>query len=136
MAELPTERPDMKTFETGAVRSRDADNVRYDLITPIGLRRLAETYAEGARKYGANNWRKGIPSSDLVNHAVRHIYLWLSGDNREDHLAHAVWNLMTCMHFEETRPELLDSRNAVRQEGIERLQELFRDIGACDVDST
>ena len=135
MAELPTKRPDIKTFETGAVRSRDADNVRYDLITPIGLRRLAETYAEGARKYGANNWRKGIPASDLINHAIRHIYLWLDGDSREDHLAHAVWNLMTCMHFEEVRPELMDSRSAVRQEGIEMLREVMKDIGVCDVDS-
>jgi len=125
----------MKQFETGAVRSNDADNVRYDLITPIGLRRLAETYAEGAKKYGEHNWRKGIPASDLINHAIRHIYLWLDGDNREDHLAHAVWNLMTCMHFEEMRPDLMDSRNAARQESIEILREVFKDIGGCDVDS-
>jgi len=99
---------DIKRFETGAVRSRDADMVRFDLITPIGLRRLAETYAEGAAKYGANNWLKGIPSSDLFNHAVRHMYMWLSGDTSEDHLAHAAWNIFAIMHFEETRPELID----------------------------
>lgn len=99
---------DIKRFETGAVRSRDADMVRFDLITPIGLRRLAETYAEGAAKYGANNWKRGIPASDLINHVIRHIYLWLSGDRAEDHLAHAAWGLMTTMHFEETRPELID----------------------------
>ncbi len=99
---------DIKRFETGAVRSRDADKVRFDLITPIGLRRLAETYAEGAAKYGANNWKRGIPASDLINHVIRHIYLWLGGDRSEDHLAHATWGLMTTMHFEETRPELID----------------------------
>jgi len=99
---------DIKRFETGAVRSRDADDSRYDLITPIGLRRLAQTYAEGASKYGENNWLKGIPSSDLFNHAVRHMYMWLSGDTSEDHLAHAAWNIFAIMHFEETRPELID----------------------------
>ena len=98
---------DVKQFPSGAVRSTDADNVRYDLITPIGLRRLAETYAEGARKYGDHNWLKGIPSNDLVNHAIRHIMLWQVGDTSEDHLAHAVWNLMALMHFEETRPDLI-----------------------------
>ena len=97
----------LKHFETGAVRSRDADSVRYDLITPIGLRRLAETYAEGALKYGENNWLAGIPSSDLFNHAVRHLYLWLAGDTSEDHLAHAAWNIFAIMHFEEARPELI-----------------------------
>lgn len=97
----------IKQFDTGAVRSSDADNVRFDLITPIGLRRLAETYAEGAKKYSENNWLKGIPSSDLFNHAVRHLYLWLAGDTSEDHLAHATWNIFAIMHFEETRPELI-----------------------------
>ena len=38
-------------FATGAVRGTDADGQRWDLITPIGLRRLAETCAEGARNY-------------------------------------------------------------------------------------
>lgn len=97
-----------KQFSTGAVRSKDADNVRYDLLTPIGLRRLAETYAEGAEKYSDWNWLKGIPASDLMNHALRHAFLWLSGDTSEDHLAHASWNLFAIMHFEETRPELID----------------------------
>lgn len=99
---------DTKTFETGAVRSTDADNVRFDLITPIGLRRLAETYNEGAKKYGDNNWKKGFPASDLMNHVINHCYLFLSGDTSEDHLAHAAWGLFTTMHFQETRPELMD----------------------------
>ena len=99
---------EIKQFDTGAVRSKDADNVRFDLISPIGLRRLAETYAEGARKYAPHNWTKGIPASDLANHALRHIYLWLQGDTSEDHMSHAIWNLITIAHFEETRPELID----------------------------
>ncbi len=55
-----------KQFATGAVRSDDADDARYDLISPIGQRRLAETYAEGARKYGDYNWTKGMPASELM----------------------------------------------------------------------
>ncbi len=96
------------TFSTGAVRSADADNVRYDLITPVGLRRLAETCAEGARKYGDFNWQKGIPASQMLNHAIRHIYLWIEGDHTEDHLAHAAWNILGVCHFEESLPEMID----------------------------
>jgi hypothetical protein len=98
----------MQTFPTGAVRSTDANNVRFDLITPIGLRRLAETAAEGARKYGDRNWLKGIPASVMLNHAIRHVYLWLQGDATEDHLAHAAWGLFGVMHFEEAMPEMID----------------------------
>ena len=96
------------TFPSGAVRGTDAENVRFDLITPIGLRRLAETCAEGAKKYAAHNWERGIPASVMLNHAIRHIYLWLQGDHSEDHLAHASWNIMAVCHFEEMKPEMID----------------------------
>jgi hypothetical protein len=100
--------PNTVTFATGAVRSGDAEDERFDLISPVGLRRLAQTCAEGAMKYGDYNWQKGLPASSTVNHALRHINLWMMGDNNEDHLAHAAWNLLAIMHFEELRPELID----------------------------
>jgi len=36
------------TFPSGAIRSRDADRTRFDLIPPRAWHRLAETCAEGA----------------------------------------------------------------------------------------
>ena len=95
---------DMTTFSSGAVRGSDAEDVRFDLITPVGLRRLAETCAEGAKKYGDHNWERGIPASVMLNHAIRHLVLWLQGDVSEDHLAHAAWNIFGTMHFEERMP--------------------------------
>lgn len=82
--------------------------VRYDLISPIGLRRIAETYAEGSQKYGDHNWLKGMPASDLLNHALAHLNDFKRGDTSEDHLAHAAWNLIAMMHFQETRPDMMD----------------------------
>lgn len=95
-------------FPSGAVRSKEGEKERWDLITPIGLRRLAETCAEGAEKYGVGNWQRGIPASNLLNHAIRHIYLYLEGDDSEDHLAHAAWNILAVCHFEETDPGQID----------------------------
>ena len=100
--------PSITTFASGAVRGTDADSVRFDLITPIGLRRLAETCAEGSKKYGDRNWERGIPASQMLNHAIRHIYLWIQGDRTEDHLAHAAWNVLGVAHFEEAMPEMID----------------------------
>jgi len=97
-----------QTFSTGATRGTDADNVRFDLITPIGLRRLAATCAEGAKKYTDHNWKQGIPASNLINHALRHLFMWLQGDYSEDHLAHAAWNILAVCHFEEVMPEMID----------------------------
>ena len=89
------------TFSTGAVRSSDRSKERYDLISPIGLRRLAQTCHEGAEKYSDYNWEKGMPISEMLNHGVAHIYAYLSGDRSEDHLAHAAWNMFGAMHSEE-----------------------------------
>ena len=93
-------------YSSGAVRSSDAEATRYDLITPIGLAAVAAACAEGAAKYGDYNWEKGTPANDMLNHAIRHLYLFLGGDRAEDHLGHAAWNVMAAIHSLEVWPEL------------------------------
>lgn len=100
---MTTER---REYDTGAVRSADCEQTRYDLISPIGLQRLAETYAEGAQKFGAFNWENGMPVTDLLNHAIAHIYKFLGGNRDEDHLSHAAWNLLGAIHSMEKWPHL------------------------------
>lgn len=96
----------IKRFPIGAERSKDADDTRYDLITPIGLEELARTCNEGANKYGDFNWESGMPVHDLLNHALRHIYKYLSGDRSEPHLAHAAWNVLAAIHSDRLWPHL------------------------------
>jgi hypothetical protein len=98
--------PDRHEYETGAVRSGDCADVRYDLISPIGIAALARTYAEGAKKFGAFNWENGMPVTDLLNHAIAHVFKWLGGDRSEDHLAHAAWGLLGAIHSLEKWPHL------------------------------
>lgn len=84
---------------------------RYDSISPVGLRRLAETHYEGDFCYGRFNWRKGLPISDTLNHTIKHIFEYLAGDRSEPHLEHAAWGLFAAMHFEEVfadDPEIND----------------------------
>ena len=93
-------------FASGAVRSSDAEATRYDLISPIGLAAVAAACAEGAAKYGDFNWERGMPAGDMLNHAIRHIFLFLGGDRSEDHLGHAAWNVLGAIHSLEAWPEL------------------------------
>jgi hypothetical protein len=95
-------------YDTGASRNGDCEDVRYDLISPIGLEALARTYAEGAAKRGRNNWENGMPVNDLLNHALAHIYKFLGGCRAEDHLAHAAWNVLGAIHSLKLWPELND----------------------------
>lgn len=97
-----------KTYDSGAERSK-LDDVRFDLISPHALRRIAKTYAEGAKKYSDHNWRKGFPVSSLLNHVLSHITNYMERrDTGEDELAHAAWGIMAIIEQEYTHPELDD----------------------------
>ncbi len=86
----------------------DSGKLRLDLIPTEAIRALGEVFTFGAAKYGDRNWEHGFPASVVINHTLRHLNLWLDGDTREDHLAHAAWNLFALMHFEELRPDVID----------------------------
>lgn len=97
-----------ENFESGAKRGDRTGKGRYDLIPEEGLKRLAKVYEEGAVKYGDSNWKKGYNISRTLDSAIRHLYNYMGGDNSEDHLAQACWNLMAAMYFEEVKPEFQD----------------------------
>lgn len=94
------------------------DGGRPDILQ--GMRRVAATYAEGARKYSDHNWRKGFPFSSLLNHLVRHlINIELGEKTDEDELGHAFWGVLALMEQEETHPELDDRYQFKRQHVID-----------------
>ncbi len=85
-------------FDTGSVRDTRKGKGRYDLVSPIGLRRLAVHYENGAAKYGDKNWEKGQPVSRYLDSAIRHLYSYLAGSRDEDHLAAVAWNAFAAIH--------------------------------------
>lgn len=58
---------------------------------------VAKHFEEGAKKYGENNWQKGIPVHCYIDSAVRHYLKWLRGDKDEPHDRAFVWNLLCCI---------------------------------------
>ena len=48
----------------------------------------------GARKYGDNNWQKGIPLHRYVDSAIRHYLKFLRGDEDERHDRAVIWNCL------------------------------------------
>jgi transcriptional regulator with XRE-family HTH domain len=96
------------SFDSGAIREGRVGKGRYDLLTPVGLRRLAEWYELGAKKYDDRNWEKGLPISGCMESAMRHWVKYMDGQTDEDHLAAIAWNVFSVMHFEEKMPEIMD----------------------------
>lgn len=112
LVDIP-ERRKPEVARTGAVRDQLYPKgrefpARWDLMfdNDSGMRRLAETYGDGFAKYGACTWMKGFPKSVLIAHALDHIAKYKMGDESEDHLAHAAWNLLTMCWMEEHKPEM------------------------------
>jgi hypothetical protein len=113
---------------TGAVRDRAQGKGRYDLITPIGLRRLALHYENGARKYKDRNWEKGMPLSWFLDSAIRHLFTYLNGDRSEDHIVAAAWNALGFIHIEQQirdgkLPKELDDLGTTDRPLIEEAQQ-------------
>lgn len=72
-------------------------NREYFENTETMLLDVAKHFEEGAKKYGENNWQKGLPVNCYIDSALRHYLKYLRLDNDEPHDRAFVWNLMCCI---------------------------------------
>ena len=77
--------------------SKNAEDERTIWLDAHMFLEVAKHFEEGAKKYGENNWQKGIPVHCYIDSAVRHYLKWLRGDTDEPHDRAFVWNLMCCI---------------------------------------
>lgn len=90
-----------RDFPSGAKRDNKESKGRYDLLPPFAIHRLARHFQNGAIKYNPRNWEKGIPTSEYVDSGIRHLFGYLSGEDTEDHLSAAIWNLSCLIDTQE-----------------------------------
>ena len=81
---------------------------------PDMLLEVSKHFEEGAKKYGDNNWQKGIPVRCYINSAVRHYLKWLRNDDDEPHNRAFCWNIMCAIWTCEHKPELNDYQGHIR----------------------
>lgn len=91
------------------------------------LLEVAKHFEEGAKKYGENNWQKGIPVHCYIDSAVRHYLKWLRGDKDENHDRAFVWNLMCCIWEVDYSPRAKDESDPKKLQ--EKAQEILRAMG-------
>ncbi|MFA5759778.1 MAG: dATP/dGTP diphosphohydrolase domain-containing protein, partial [Clostridia bacterium] len=100
------DRKNYDNFHNGAMREKKKNKGRFDLISPIMLYRLSCVLEESVEKFknepgGARNWERGLPLSNWIDSLIRHIVQFGEGMNDEDHLGHALFNLMGLVHTHE-----------------------------------
>ena len=79
-----------------------------DWKTETMILEVAKQFEEGAKKYGDNNWRNGIPVRCYIDSAIRHYMKWLRGDNDESHDRAFCWNILCAIWTCKNKPELND----------------------------
>lgn len=102
---------DRTEFDTGAVRDMHTGKGRMDLLPTTAIIELSKHCEAGALKYGERNVDKGIPQHSLIDSGLRHLVKYLRGDNDENHLVAALWNIAWAVEQEVNRPELNDLPN-------------------------
>ena len=65
-------------------------------------------YKQGAEKYGAYNWQKGIPLHSYIDSGVRHFLKFTYGETDERHDRAFVWNMLGALWTMKHRPEMID----------------------------
>lgn len=94
-------------------RKYDNDKPRMELLSTPAIEAIAQVLTYGARKYttkddsGDHNWRKGFNWSRLLGAAIRHMFAWMRGEDKDpesglSHLAHAGCCIMFLLEHEIT----------------------------------
>ena len=79
--------------ESTAIK-HDEEKPRTDLLPTDALMAVADTFSYGAKKYSDRNWEKGMAWGRLSGALLRHVFLWMGGqdvdkESGKSHLAHA-----------------------------------------------
>ena len=96
---------DIKYLENAVQRFTDK---HYNKDMSTMLLEVSKHFEEGCKKYGENNWRKGIPTRCYIDSAVRHYLKYLRGDKDEPHDRAFCWNILCCIWTCIHKPELND----------------------------
>lgn len=80
---------------------------KLSIIPRSALVALACVLEKGAIKYARDNWRKGLPFTEVLDSCMRHIQSFNTGEDTdeetgESHLAHAMANLVFLIEYMET----------------------------------
>lgn len=99
----------------------DDDKLRYELLPTRPLQDIVKVLTEGAKKYGARNWEKGIEWSRVYGALQRHLMAFWEGEDIDpesglSHLAHAGCNVLFLLFFSQQFKNL-DDRPLGRKHG-------------------
>lgn len=70
---------------------------------------VAKHFEDGANKYGAHNWEKGIPLHSFIDSGVRHLIQYHQQDKSDPHDRAFVWNMMCALWTLDHKHDMVDT---------------------------
>jgi hypothetical protein len=82
----------------------DKHKTSISLVPGEVIEEIARVMEFGSRKYSPHGWREGMDHSRLIDAALRHIYRYMRGVDKDEesghsHISHAATNLMFLVYY-------------------------------------
>jgi len=83
---------------------------KWSLVDFKSLEPMVKVLEYGAKKYTHENWKKGLPTKDVCESLLRHVFAYMEGEDIDNesgctHLGHAMCNLMFLEYVMRVKPE-------------------------------
>lgn len=120
------QKKDIRVYSTGANRDSDEGKPLLTFIPWDIMDRVANHYMIGAEKYGDDNWRKGMPSTEIIQSLMRHMRAYFMGMDDEDHLSAMAFNINCLIYNEEkmrNNPDVYDMPQWWHSKGFRNYKE-------------
>lgn len=94
----------------GTARHANTGKLRVDLVPLDAQEQYVRVLTYGAKKYGVNNWRRGLPWVEVAASLERHVMQWMSGEANDaestlPHLAHVMCNAAFILEYGKCYPQ-------------------------------
>jgi len=101
---------ELGTISTNSAIKHDQGKPDLSMISYELVEAVARVREFGAKKYARNNWKKGLKITRSCAAALRHIFLFLSGETNDPesglpHPSHAICNLEHVLYDLKHHPE-------------------------------
>jgi hypothetical protein len=102
-------------------RKADAQKLRWDLMPTGPIQEVVEILTLGVTKYDERNWEKGMLWHRPYAAAMRHLWAWWGGEDRDpesgkSHLAHAACNILFLLEYTKTCKTYDDRPTTLRKQ--------------------